>query len=29
MDMKTVMVRYRTKPERAEENEAMVRRVFE
>ena len=29
MDMKTVMVRYRTKPERAEENEAMVRRVFD
>jgi hypothetical protein len=29
MDMKTVMVRYRVKPDCAEENEAMVRRVFD
>jgi hypothetical protein len=29
MEMKTVTVRYRTKPECADENEAMVRRVFD
>jgi len=29
MEMKTTMVRYRTKPECAEENEAMVRQVFD